>query len=75
MIKIKPENFCIKIVLFCILQPSFQSAQHLYEKREGSGSVLVTNGSDPDAHPGGPKTYLRILIRNTGENILQRTVR
>jgi hypothetical protein len=34
-----------------ILQPLFQSAQHFYEKREGSGtgsasgSVLVTKGS------------------------------
>jgi hypothetical protein len=27
------------------LQPLYQSAQHVYEKREGSGSVLVTNGS------------------------------
>jgi hypothetical protein len=36
-----------------ILQPLFQSAQHLYEKRKisGSGSVLVTNGS------GGSTTY------------------
>jgi hypothetical protein len=34
-------------VLKFILQALLQSAQHLYEKREGSGSV-------PD--PGGPKT-------------------
>jgi len=28
-----------------ILQPLFQTTQHFYEKREGSGSVLMTNGS------------------------------
>ncbi len=28
-----------------ILQALFQSAQHLYEKREGSGSITLTNGS------------------------------
>jgi hypothetical protein len=28
-----------------ILQALFQSAQHLYEKREGSGSIPLTNGS------------------------------
>jgi hypothetical protein len=37
-----------------ILQPLFRSAQHFYEKREGSGYVLVTN--DPDADQGGQKT-------------------
>jgi hypothetical protein len=44
MIKIKflATTFFIK----CILQPLFQSAQHFYETREGSGSVLVTNGSE-----------------------------
>ncbi len=37
------------------MQALFQSAQHLYEKREGagSGSVPVT---DPDLDLGGPKT-------------------
>jgi hypothetical protein len=29
-----------------ILQALFQSSQHLYEKREGSGSVPLTNGSE-----------------------------
>jgi hypothetical protein len=45
-------NFYVKI-LFC--QALFQSAQHIYGKREGSGSgsVPLTN-EDPD--PGGPKT-------------------
>jgi hypothetical protein len=33
----------------------FQSAQHLYEKREGSGSILLTNGFVS----GGPKTLSR----------------
>jgi hypothetical protein len=28
-----------------ILHAVFQSAQHLYEKRKGSGSVPLTNGS------------------------------
>ncbi len=41
MIKIKHHSF-----IKCILQPLFQSAQHFYETREGSGSVLVTNGSE-----------------------------
>jgi hypothetical protein len=36
-----------------ILQALFQSAQHLYEKREGSGFVSLTK-TDPD--PEGPKT-------------------
>jgi hypothetical protein len=35
----------IKLVLKFFLQALFQSAQHLYEKRDGSGSVLQTNGS------------------------------
>ncbi len=30
-----------------MLQALFQSAQHLFEKREGSGSVPLTNGSGP----------------------------
>ncbi len=50
------NKICSKkmFVLIFILQPLFQSAQHFYEKREGSGSVLV---GDPDADMGGPKTY------------------
>ncbi len=39
-------NFLLKII--CknfILQVIFQSAQHIYEKREGSGSIPLTNGS------------------------------
>ncbi len=43
------KNFVLK------LQALFQSAQHLYEKREESGSVPQI--TDPDA----PKVYLRIL--------------
>jgi hypothetical protein len=39
-------------VLNFILQALFQSAHHLYEKREGSGSVHLTNESGP----GGLKT-------------------
>jgi hypothetical protein len=38
-------NFCKNFVLKLILQALFQSAQHLYEKKEGSGSVPLTNGS------------------------------
>ncbi len=30
---------------FAALQALFQSAQHIYEKKEGSGSVHLTNGS------------------------------
>jgi hypothetical protein len=42
-IKFKQENcYSIKI-LFC-LQQILQSTQHFYNKREGSGSVLVTSG-------------------------------
>ncbi len=34
----------------------FQSAQHIYEKRERSGSVPLTNDTnDPDQDQGGPK--------------------
>ncbi len=41
---LKNFNFLLK---FCLLQALFQSAQHLYEKREGSGSrsIPLTNGS------------------------------
>ncbi len=42
------------------MQPLFHSAQHFYEKGEGSGSVLVTNGSGS----GRPK-HIRMRIRNT----------
>ena len=35
----------LKLYLVPILQAFFQSAQHLYEKREGSGSITQTNGS------------------------------
>jgi hypothetical protein len=56
-IKFLYENF--------ILQPLFQSAQHFYEKKEGSGSasgfVLVTNGCGSER-----LKKVRILrIRNT----------
>jgi hypothetical protein len=37
-------------LLTLILQAIFQSAKHLYEKREGSGSWRFTD-------PGGPKSY------------------
>ncbi len=36
-----------------ILPPLFLSAQHISEKSEGNGSVLLINGSGCD--PGGPK--------------------
>jgi hypothetical protein len=62
----KKSIFLLK--LFClnvILQALFQSAQHIYEKREGSGSgfVPLTNGSGS----GRPKNMriLRIRILNT----------
>ncbi len=49
-----------------IVQALFRSAQHLYEKRErsGSGSIPLTNGS----RPGRPKNMriLRIRIPDTG---------
>ncbi len=38
------------------LQALFQSAQHIYEKREGSGHGSVPLTNDPDPDPGGPKT-------------------
>ncbi len=44
------------------MQAFFQSAHHLYEKREGSGSIPLT---DPD--PGCPKTCVSVspaLIRS-----------
>jgi hypothetical protein len=43
-----------------ILQALFQSAHHLYEKREGFGSIPLTNGSGS----GRPKNML-IRIPNT----------
>ncbi len=54
------------VVLFYVTE-SFQSAQHLYEKREGSGagSVPLTNGSGS----GRPKN-IRIRIPNTVFNSL-----
>jgi hypothetical protein len=42
-------KFCIKFLYF---QAFFQCAQHLYEKRKGSGSKPLTNDPDPE----GPKT-------------------
>jgi hypothetical protein len=59
-------EFCVKILP--VLQILFQSAQHIYEKREGSGSVssavLLTNGSGSWR----PKNMriLRIRIPNNG---------
>ncbi len=50
-------KFCVKILF---LKALFQSAQHLYDKKEGSGSVHMTHGSDT----GGPKT-LAISMKNT----------
>jgi hypothetical protein len=51
---------------FC--QSLFQSVQHLYEKREGSGSgsIPLTNGSGP----GSPKN-MRFRIPNTGTKIIK----
>ncbi len=54
-------NFWLKI--FCknfILQAIFQSAQHLYEKKDGSGSVPLSNGSESGSWR--PKN-IRIQIR------------
>jgi hypothetical protein len=51
-----------------ILQPLFQSVRHFFEKREGSGSVLVTNIS---GYGSGRlnniriRILMRIHIRNT----------
>ncbi len=42
------------------LQALFQSAQHLYEKREGSGSIPLTNGSGGSGRP----KNIRIRIPN-----------
>jgi hypothetical protein len=50
----------INISVNFILRPLFQSAQQFYGKREGSGSELVTNGSECGS--GRPKS---IRIRNT----------
>jgi hypothetical protein len=52
-------KFCVKIF---ILRSIFQSAQHLYEKREGSGSIPLTNGSGS----GRPKNMRILRIPNTG---------
>ncbi len=42
------------------MQALFQSAQHLYEKREGSGagSIPMTNSD-----PGGPKTWILNAVK------------
>jgi hypothetical protein len=54
----KIEFFARKLLyLNFILQPFFRSAQHSYEKREGSVSVLVANGSVPYAVPGDPNPF------------------
>jgi hypothetical protein len=63
----KSSIFSKKIfVVNFILQPLFQSTQHFYEKRKGSGaesgSVLVTNGSGCGSKR--PKN-IRIRIPNT----------
>jgi hypothetical protein len=50
-------------VLNFILQAVFLSDQHLYEKREGSGFVPLTNGT------GSPKNMIRIL--KTGRRAFQ----
>ncbi len=50
--------------LFC--RALFQSAQHISEKREGSGSVPLTNRSRSGSRR--PKN-MRIRIPNTGTNI------
>jgi hypothetical protein len=48
-----PNYYFAKILcLNSILQALFQSAQHICGKKEGSGSVPLTNHPDPD----GPKT-------------------
>ncbi len=58
-------NFVFKF-LSCKLQALFQSAHHLYVKREWSGSVPLTNGS----RSGRPKNMgiQRIRIPNTACN-------
>jgi hypothetical protein len=47
MIKIEFLGRNFFVIKFYFLQPLFKSAQHFYEKREGSGSgsLLVTKGS------------------------------
>jgi hypothetical protein len=52
------------VLKFYILQALFQVAQHLYEKRErtGSGSITLTKGSGSCR-----SKNLQICIRNTGE--------
>jgi hypothetical protein len=49
----------------------FQSAEHIYEKREGfeAGSVPLTNGSG-SGRPKNMRIRFRILISNTAENYL-----
>ncbi len=57
-------NFLLKLcVKIYIVQALYQSAQHLYEKKEGSGSAPLTNESES----GRPKNMriLRIRILNT----------
>jgi hypothetical protein len=48
-----------------ILQALFQYAQHLYDKRKGSGSVPLTNGSGSGSGRPRNMRILRIWISNT----------
>jgi hypothetical protein len=64
----KKFNFLLNFVLKnLILQALFQSAQHIYEKREGSGagSVPLTKGSR-SGRPKNMRIWFPIRIHNTG---------
>jgi hypothetical protein len=57
----KKYNFLLKFLFYnFILQLLFQSAQHLYENREGSGSVPLTNGPGSER----PKNMWILRIRS-----------
>jgi hypothetical protein len=62
-----PNTGCHGHSCHVVLQAIFQSAQHLYEKREGSGaeSVPLTN----EFGSGRPKN-MRIRIPNTDRNVI-----
>jgi hypothetical protein len=63
------QKFCVKLYF---LRTLFQSAQHIYEKREGSGagseSAPLTSVVDPDPDPVGSGTFCRIRIRSRIRN-------
>jgi hypothetical protein len=55
----------IKFLARKFLPPLFLSAQHFYEKSEGAGSVLLTNGS---GRPKNTRTWIRMRFRNNATN-------